>query len=344
MDLLNAKSEGKEEVKDGDKGERPDGEDKADGNKDTSSDKTVGSGHASMAGSESVREASSGNAKSESRDPDQQSPKPKPDEGISAEFRRNFETLSQRERELRQQKQQLSEGKGAIKELAELKRKLKDDPYSVIEASGGSYEEYSKRVLNDGKPAESEQIRKLQEQVQKLEKANAEAAERNDAEQRRREADAQVKKQLDVFDGIVASDSKYKSLGTYANVYEAVTGAKLDIHEAVKATAIEYYNSTGNVLSLQDIANCLTDEANTRLKSMKENKAMNELLGAAKSVIETNEANTGSEDKTSPEKEEEAPQSAVEGGARTTRPKNLDSLDGYAKIDAITHMFEQKGK
>lgn len=163
-----------------------------------------------------------------------------------------FAALSRKERSIVQKQQDIAEREKRLAEreaqLAAQDQEWERDPYSAAQKRGLSYEKWTDRVLNEGKPtpadaasqaakAEIEKFRK--QQAQDAEKAAKEAKERSEAEAA--QVIEEYKQEIGEF------------VKTNAEKFELITLHKTEglVYDTINA----YFDQTKKILSIEEACN-----------------------------------------------------------------------------------------
>lgn len=91
---------------------------------------------------------------------------PSEQEKIQEEFSKRFAALSKREKFISQKEKEGRERIKRLEELEKLESSIKADPYKAVETFGGTYEDWTKRILNDGNPDPSKEIKEVRQELQ----------------------------------------------------------------------------------------------------------------------------------------------------------------------------------
>lgn len=208
-------------------------------------------------------------------------PADKPVEEHTKKDFQHFKDITREKKENRRLSQENEQLKTELKRFEEEKAKIaaqfdeydklikgaKDNPDTLLNKAGLSYEELSERILNDGKPTAEHLVKRLEEKIAQLESGLSarDKAAQESAEQQKQQ---QLQQQIDNFvGGVKTSINENKELeltnhfgeaavqqvvDTIAKVYED-TGKSLSTAEAATMVEQAYEEDIGNLLSVPKV-------------------------------------------------------------------------------------------
>lgn len=182
-----------------------------------------------------------------------------------AALARKEKGLVEKEKGLSEREKGLAEREAKLAGYESLKDRAKKDPVSVMNELDMSYEQLTRMILNDGKPGTEDKITELEQKLEDERKARIEKEEAD----KKRETAAQkewVERQFAWY-----RDSIKRTIESAPDDFELIIAN--EAHDLVWSVTEEWFNETGEILSVADAAkrveDYLTADAEKLLKTKK---------------------------------------------------------------------------
>lgn len=244
---------------------------------------------------------------------------------------RGWAAVKEQEKRLRQEREEFKLQRAELeqmqKKIEEMQKgsfdvlsKLRDDPFSILEKAGVSFEDLANRVLNGDKPGPDEKVKRTTSEVEELRKELASFKAQLET-QKAQEFDTRY--QNDAA-SVIKADPKFKLLQSYGKAVE-------DIYEL----ACLHARQTGQILPAEQAAAMILEEYENDLKSTLLNDAVREKFGI---ILKENE---------SPVKEKTKPVNVVPsktvtnqmGSSPTSQPKERPPMSEREELEEAVKLL-----
>jgi len=172
----------------------------------------------------------------------------------------------QAQERLKAEKASIESQRKEIDQFNKYKTEATSNPLKALEALGWKYDDLVNYVLNDQKPTESQQISKVQAEIEALRKEQADK-ERLSVEREQQAAQRQFEETINAF-----KEKVTEHVSGNADKYELI--AATDSQELIFDTIEEYFNKTGKIMAI--------DKAAELVESYLENEAEEKILKSKK--------------------------------------------------------------
>lgn len=172
----------------------------------------------------------------------------------------------QAQERLKAEKAVIESQRKEIEQFNKYKTEATSNPLKALEALGWKYDDLVNYVLNDQKPTESQQISKVQAEIEALRKEQADK-ERLSVEREQQAAQRQFEETINAF-----KEKVTEHVTGNPDKYELI--AATDSQELIFDTIEEYFNKTGKIMAI--------DKAAELVESYLENEAEEKILKSKK--------------------------------------------------------------
>lgn len=204
--------------------------------------------------SEQVTTEAQVTAKTETQDAPAQTPPPatienkeapKKDDNLSA----RFAALAKKERMIMDQTKRLKEMEERLKASEERVKKFEElnDPLEALKAKGWTYEDLTKRILNDNKPTPEEEVRGVRSEVERLRK-ELEEKERLSLEAQKQKTEEEAAQQVARFKESISDHIKQN-----AEKFELTS--KYEMTEQVYQIIFDNFEKTQKLMTIDEAVN-----------------------------------------------------------------------------------------